>query len=374
MIQRQLRVIHRWLGLCLLAPLVVQGLTGVILTLEPQLQPLTAVATAPGEVRPVSEIVAAARALAPPDLRPVRYVAPPRPRTGAEIWFAPSAGRSPRGTHVVRIDPVTLSPLGEAEQAGGELDWLRRLHTNFLAPDYGGRAIVGWVGVGLVLLSLIGIPLWWPRRGRWREAFTVSTRARGVVFQRRLHGAAGIWALVMLLMSGMTGAVLGFPQTVRGIMGLPPGGPPRVSAATPVAPAPAPDLDAAVMLARGTGAGLAVRTIILPAGGGEPIRIFLGPAGTDGAATATVVTTNASGTRVLSQQSPQTLGWAETTLRWAHDLHEGAGLGPLWRGATALSGVVLPLMAVTGATMWLLRRRGRRRIALTDQVPLRSRL
>jgi uncharacterized iron-regulated membrane protein len=67
------------------------------------------------------------------------------------------------------------------------------------------------------------------------------------------------------------------------------------------------------------------------------------------------------------------MGWGETVLRWAHDLHEGMGLGPLWRGATVLVGLVVPLMAVTGAMMWLLRRRNRKRIAFTDRVSLQSR-
>jgi uncharacterized iron-regulated membrane protein len=306
-------------------------------------------------------------------MRPVRYVAPPRAQTAAEVWFAPQAGRSPRGTHVLRVDPVTLVPLGAVEQAGGVIDWLRRLHVNFLVADYGGRAIVGWVGVGMALLSVVGIPLWWPRPRRWREAITFSARARGVTFQRRLHGAAGIWALAMILASSVTGAMLGFPQTLRSVMGLPPGGPPRLSGAAPGTLPFEPNLDAAVVLARGTSPGLVLRTIILPTGAADPIRLFLGPKDSEGAATATVVTTDAAGSRVLSHQSPEALGWGETILRWAHDLHEGMGLGLLWRGATVLVGLAVPLMAVTGGTMWLLRRRNRKRIAFTDQVSLQSR-
>jgi uncharacterized iron-regulated membrane protein len=368
MIIRQLRVIHRWLGLLLLVPLVVQGVTGAILTLEPPLEPLMAVTTTAGEPRPINEIVSAARGLAPPDMRPVRYAAPPRPQAAAEVWFAPRASRSPRATHVLQMDPVTLAPIGGIQLAGGALDWLRGLHTNFLAADYGGRQIVGWVGVGMLLLSLIGIPLWWPRHGRWRAAFTVPIRSRGLVFQRRLHGAAGIWALLMLVISSSTGAVLGFPQTVRAAMGLPAGGPPRPSAAPPNAGAPMADLDAAVALARGASPELALRVIFLPAGAADPIRLFLGPPGTEGATTNTMVTTDPAGVRVLSRQAPQTLGWAESTLRWAHDLHEGAGLGPLWRLATVLVGLAVPLMAVTGAAMWLLRHLGRRRLALAARV------
>ena len=50
---------------------------------------------------------------------------------------------------------------------------------------------------------------------------------------------------------------------------------------------------------------------------------------------------------------------AELALRWAHDLHFGQGLGPLWRGLTIVTGLVLPIFAVTGGAMWLFRQRRR---------------
>ena len=35
------------------------------------------------------------------------------------------------------------------------------------------------------------------------------------------------------------------------------------------------------------------------------------------------------------------------------------GFGPLWRGLTIVTGLVLPIFAVTGGAMWLFRRRRR---------------
>ena len=352
-----LQRLHRWLGLALLLPLAIQGLTGTILTLELPFRPVLEVAAAPGQAESVQTVVAAARAAVPPGLRPTRYLLAPVPARAAEVWFAPQAAPGGRASILLRIDPVTLLPLGPAEPVGGAMDWLRRLHTNFLLPDFGGRAIVGWVGVGLVLLSGIGIPLWWPRPGRWREAFTVPPGSRGLRLQRRLHGAAGIWALAMLLMTSTTGAVLGFPQTVRAVLGMPGGGPPRPARPDAAAPLFLPDLDAATVLARNAAPGQEVRAIFLPSGKADPIRFFLRPPGQEGAVTTTAVTIDAAASRVLNVQSPQSLTAAETGLRWVHDLHEGEGLGPLWRGITAITGVALPLMAFTGAAMWLLRRR-----------------
>ena len=114
---------------------------------------------------------------------------------------------------------------------GGVLDWIKRLHNNLLLPEWGGRQAAGWFGVGLLLLTLIGIQLWWPAPGRWRNGFTVPRRARGLRLHRALHGAAGAWLVLMLLATSVTGIVQGFPQASRALLGLPPGGPARRGAA-----------------------------------------------------------------------------------------------------------------------------------------------
>ncbi len=372
MILRSLRSLHRWLGLLLLLPLVVQGVSGAVLTLEPPLRTTFATATTPGEAAPINAILAAAREAVAADLRPTRYLPPPAPARAAEIWFTSPGRTSGREAMILRIDPVTLAPLGPAQPSGGVLEWIRRLHTNFLVPDLGGRAIVGWVGVGLVILSLIGIPLWWPKPGQWREAFTIAPAARGVRFQRRLHGAAGIWTLTLLLLTSTTGAVLGFPQTIRAALGLPAGGPPRQARIAPQTPPLLFDLDAAAALARNAAPGKELRGMVLPAGAADPIRIFLAPPAREGAVSATTVTVDAGASQVIAVQGPGAMGTADMALRWMHDLHEGQGLGLLWRALTFATGLALPLMAVTGATMWLLRRRNRNRIELARRAALQG--
>jgi uncharacterized iron-regulated membrane protein len=354
--RRLLQTTHRWLGLALLLPLVLQGLSGAILTLEPPFRPLVAIATTPGEPGSINAIVAAG-CKAATDMHAVRYLPPSGPARAAEIGFAPLGIQ--RGTTVVLVDPVLLTPIGPAEPIGGPVEFIRRLHTSFLVPEFGGRAIVGWVGIGLLLLTLIGVALWWPKRGLWRDGFTMATAARGVRFQRRLHGAAGAWGLAMLVLTSTTGAALGFPQTVRAALGLQAGGAPRQARS---APAPfVADLDAALVLARVAAPGNELRAMFLSANANDPIRMFLAPPGQVGAVNTTVVTVDAASTRVVSLQAPQAFGAAETTLRWMHDLHEGQALGLAWRLVTAATGLLLPLMAITGATMWLLRRRNRKR-------------
>jgi uncharacterized iron-regulated membrane protein len=365
-----LRIVHLWLGLALALPLAVLGVTGAVLTLEPALPELGRTTVHPGQPKGANDILAAARPHAPPGMRTSRYVPAPEAGGPAIVQFLPaSPGRG--GGVTLRVDPVTLAPVGEAEPAGGVIDWMRRLHTAFLVPNLGGRNLVGWMGVGLVLITVIGVKLWWPAPGQARAAFTFSARARGVRFHRRLHGAVGIWVVIVLLVNAMTGTVLGFPQASRALLGLPQGGPPRPAAATPGVPAPPPDLDRAMALARAAAPGRMVRMVLLPASAADPLRLFLAPPGPGGATVSMVVIATSDGTRLIAVQDPSGWSAAERAIRWMHDLHESAGLGPAWRILTFLAGAALPVFAVTGTAIWLLKRRNRNRLDQARRDALR---
>jgi uncharacterized iron-regulated membrane protein len=39
------------------------------------------------------------------------------------------------------------------------------LHENLTISEYDGRQIVGWVGTDMLIMSLTGLRLWWPRGG-----------------------------------------------------------------------------------------------------------------------------------------------------------------------------------------------------------------
>ena len=98
-----LRIIHRYLGLLLALPMIVQGLSGAILAFEPMFNDE---ATAPADTShgpaPISidAIVAAARGIAPPGTRE-RRITPPAPGGLATVWIAPST--DPRGRGGVLI-------------------------------------------------------------------------------------------------------------------------------------------------------------------------------------------------------------------------------------------------------------------------------
>ena len=116
---------------------------------------------------------------------------------------------------------------------------------------------------------------------------------------------------------------------------------------------------------------LRLRAVLLPAGGSDPVRVLLVPPGADGVAATVTVAVDADGTRRVDA-GPTRHAAAELALRWAHDLHFGQGLGPLWRGLTIVTGLVLPIFAVTGGAMWLFRQRRRASVVAAGRLNLRT--
>ena len=354
-----LRRVHRWLGLLLAVPLLLQGLTGLVLSVEPLFPDRPAATAGSGATAAAGAIVAAAQADLLPGMRPARYTPPDGPGDTAVVQVVPVSGPRAPGMRLY-IDPVSLAVIDRQPAGASAYDWIKSLHTNLMIEGRTGRSIIGWFGVGLILLAILGIPLWWPPPGRWRAAVTFDPRAQGQVLHRRLHGAAGIRTVLLLLATATTGVTMAFPQTARSALGLPETGqrPARQGGGTHADFTPA-DLDRALALAGEAAPGLNLRVALLPASRAEPVRVLLVPPGEEGAAVTVTVQVDAAAERVRSVQDPRALPTQERLLRLAHDLHFGQGFGPLWRGLTIITGLVLPVFGVTGVAMWLYRRRRR---------------
>ena len=65
--------------------------------------------------------------------------------------------------------------------------------------------------------------------------------------------------------------------------------------------------------------------------------------------------------KVASVRDPGTYPAGEKLMAWQGALHRGSGLGGLWRGLVFVSGFLPALFAVTGVSMWLLKRAARRK-------------
>ena len=100
------------------------------------------------------------------------------------------------------VDPYSGRVLGRLAEQRRPLQWVRDLHTGkLLGPA--SKAIDAWSALGLALLSLSGLLLWWRTK-----IFTVRAGAAGRRVLFDLHNAVGGYVWVLLFLFGATGAMM----------------------------------------------------------------------------------------------------------------------------------------------------------------------
>jgi uncharacterized iron-regulated membrane protein len=263
----------------------------------------------------------------------------------------------------VYVDPVSGKVLGTAPMGlPPVLAFAHQLHGNFLMGR-GGRSFVGWLGVAMLMLGVSGLVLWWPKRGQWKYAFLVRRTAKGLRFHRGLHAMAGIWTFIVFMIVSFSGVAIAFPETVRSMVGEQPASQPAFSLrdgpSVTAQRGPMIGADAAVALALKALPGGTLRNVTLPARRTQAISVSLfGSWGGN----ANVWIDPWRGT-VLGVNDPLAKG---DIMAWQRPLHQGAGLGAIWRVLVFLVGFMPALFVATGITMWV--KKCRQRISMS--VPL----
>lgn len=360
--------IHLWAGLVLFLPLVLLGLSGSYLVYHDEIDGLLsgqpAVEASAGESRPVAEIIAAAAAEAPQGFAASMISMPEAAGDPAVVRLGPPGAsfRDPKVLQVM-VDPVTLKVLGAGGSTRSALTgFMHDLHGHALLSGGTGRQIIGWLGVVMVFLGISGLVIWWPRAGGLWAALTVKRGARGFHLHRDLHGAVGFWALGLFLVVSVTGVYIAFPQVLAAGVGMALGEEPTPRARVRVK---APDggtpmaLDAMAALARQAVPDAALAMVAMPFRPGQAARVrFHVPDAAAGAPMIAVMIDPWRG-KVLSVQDPRRLRTTDWITTWQRPLHEGGGLGAVWRFLVFLSGLLPLLFAITGISMWWLKRRAR---------------
>lgn len=359
--------VHKWIGISLALLIVPISLSGAALVwhdaLDGAINPGRYAVSGPQPALSPNAYAASARAALGPgeQLLSLRYADDGGPIVATAV--APSRGgggdaRPQRAS--LWLDPPTGRVLDKASADAGFVRFVHNLHGSLTMPG-AGRQIVGWVGVFLFVSCLTGLWLWWPltgspRRGlRWKRQN--STNAN-------LHHLAGFWIALPLAMLAFTGLWISFPGVFGGGSG---GAAPdrvRMARALPLAhTALAPD--AALAAARPLAAG-ALAAITWPTDQSPAWTIAFAREG--GPAEVSVADAGAIAT-------PPRAARPETGARLMRRLHDGTGMGPVWRAIIFIAGLIPALLAVTGIVMWL-RSRGwrarlaRRRAARAKALPL----
>ena len=174
--------LHRWLGIGLAILLVPIAVSGALLVwhdhLDALIHPGRYAVTGAQVVQPLSlsgERGAGAWARAAVQPAAVRFPAD----DGWPVMVMARAprveGGPPRSVNVY-LDPPSARVLDVVDFRSSLIGFLHRFHENLTIPEYSGRAIVGWAGVGMLILSLTGIWLWWPRNGAFVPGLALAPR------------------------------------------------------------------------------------------------------------------------------------------------------------------------------------------------------
>lgn len=404
-----LQQIHLWVGLVLLLPLVLMGITGAVLVYAHDIEHLLGqagpAAVTPGEWRSPAEIVAAAQvANAEPGRMPiaVRWPAeigepaavrlsrpgmtgeqPQMRGTQQPVQQGPAQGAVPAvspfaGSRQILIDPVSLQVLDSQQAMTGWVRFFHDLHGHLFISGGLGRELVGWLGIAMLLLGTTGMIIWWPRSGQWRNAFTFRWKSRGARFHRDLHGAVGIWSLAIFMLVNFTGVYIAFPQQTGAIINAVwPGRDMRAAMFQARVERPQPGqqaiaLDEAIALALSRAPDARFLNAFLPTRPDQALRIGLVRGVPEDGTPGITVLIDPWRHSVIDVFDPKTFSTGETIIAWQRALHYGTGLGGIYKFLVFLSGVIIPIFAVTGTLMWWIKRRNRRATELAKLAALRQ--
>jgi uncharacterized iron-regulated membrane protein len=347
---------HKWIGISLAIVLIPLSLTGSLLVwhdqLDEWLHPSHFAQSGPAQL-PASHYVDAALDQLPEEAV-VSSLVLPAGKPVQVIAVTPSDRPGLPKRTAVWLDPVTARVIDVAPPMQGIIRWSHDFHGSLMAPGI-GRAIVGWLGVAMLISALTGLWLWWPVTGGWTRGLRWRRQRN---FDANLHHQIGFWTSLPLAILALTGIFISFPWLLGSTGG--PGGAGGARARS----APLADthltVDQAVAAALSAGKG-APRMITWPTERQPVWRVGFGG---EGARAISVSVDDDSG--VASAAKPEQRRGGPNGL--ARRIHGGEGLSFIWQLIIFLAGLMPAVLGTTGILMWLRIRRPRAKAAAREAV------
>jgi len=377
--------IHRYVGLFAGAVFVIIGLSGSILAFRTEIdewlnRELMTVAQ-PGNgqksYRPLDEIIAASKAAAPPN-GTAFFVHFPRGSSGYfDVIYSTngSLGHHATSDQIKKIYQVIVNPY-DAAVIGQRLlvdsddhfsepfvGFVTHLHYTLLQGEI-GETVVGFVGLFLLASIASGIYLWWPRNGKWRQAFSVKRRASFERLIFDLHKTTGIYVCAVILVMAFSGVYIIFMPQVRAFVGV------FSSVSEHMLPDDLRSDPANGRAPIGAEAAVAVVNRLFRDGQLMSLKLPDGPEGVyvvgkradsevNKSEPSRLVAVDQYGGSILRIQDPHDFTAGERFLEWQYPLHTGEAFGDVGRAFICAFGVVPLLLYATGVTRWLQKRRAR---------------
>ena len=225
-LRRAIFQVHLWSGVLFAAYAVVIGLTGSALIFKGEIE--RAIQPSLYHVTPVASQLTLDNAVrriesTHPDWIAFALLNFDRGGYATDLLMRPAAGASTPNYRVVSFNPYTGEVLLDRLRYAGVLGFLSNLHVYLLSGER-GLLVSGWMALGLLLLSVSGLILWWPGVQRWASALVFKSTSSWRRPNWDLHTVAGFWTSAAFIVVIITGLDFAFPEPAGKIIGLVTGG------------------------------------------------------------------------------------------------------------------------------------------------------
>jgi uncharacterized iron-regulated membrane protein len=352
LLRRTIFQIHLWVGIIVGLYMAIMGVTGSVLVFRQEFD----ARRLPEQWRKLSAatptnagtVIARVNELYPA----MRIVSLAAPNPFNPTFVATLGGR---GRLILACDPATGNVLGPMPPSAPWLAIVRRLHETLLISG-SGRV---WNGVGatfLLLLAATGLVNWWPGVGNWRRALRVDFRFGWRRINFDLHRAAGFWALALLSLWAVSGIYFAWTRQVFALVNrwspVISASPPAVVALPSVGVSP-PDVDALIARASELDPGTTWSGIFFPFSRRAPLEVIMRRSRGAGREYEDTVYFNPyTGEHLATWRYGVNESLGDWLIWLQIPLHFGTSWGLAVKLIWATVGLVLPLLAISGAVMY----------------------
>jgi len=330
--------------------LVVLGVTGAILSFQPEMEDAVNVelthVTPEGAALTLTELESRLQSQFP-GTHLVSARLAERPDRTVELQL-----QGDTGIVDLFVDPYRAVVKGSAEDLW-ELRPVHDLHTKLLIDTFGSE-ITGWTAAALLFLAVTGMILWWP--GRILRLVREGPPRR---FLLHLHSALAAWSWLGLILLSLTAVVLHWQDDSLALAS-------RLTHADAIPGPPPPGPACVTSQAASFDRLLGAATVAAPGArptwiqGGDVVRVVMRYPEDHTPAGRTLVYLDPCSATPRSILSTRTAPAAYRIVRqWNREVHTGDIFGWPTRTLICLTALLLPIVAVSGPLLWWVRRKRR---------------
>lgn len=357
--RKTLVILHRYLGLALGLFMIGSGLTGSAIVfgkaIDAYLNPgLVTVSPRPDVPLQVDALLRNAQQALPGETATFVYM-PLSPAEAAQVLFQPSGMR-------VHGDPYTAKVLGVRHPNESLTGLLTDFHVHLLSGKT-GKQVQGWIGLAAIVLTLIGVFLWWPKRGKWKQAFSIKWEAGAFRLWFDAHRVSGAIAAALIVVTAATGSALALYDVITEPLLVATTGsgtrqPAPKAAATPGAGASIDDMlrQAQAMFPDGQ-----ITRLSLPAKDAAAVGVRMRLNGEVHQFGRSFVWFSRYDGQVLRVDNALEGNSAVKIQSWLFPLHTGAYGGPFTQWIQLAVGLCLGFLSFSGAWLWFRKARAKSR-------------